>query len=166
MAFEGAGLELAYRSHARRLHAVAYHVLHDRHEAEDAVQAALLRVWSSGSYQPERGPLLPFLIACVRREALDIVRGSKRRAERERRVAPPALVPDPTAALDPIEAQRVRAALDRLSPLQRDVIVRAYYGGSTLAEVAHALDVPLGTIKSRLAEALRRLGNELSGGTP
>ena len=83
MAFEGAGLELAYRSHARRLHAVAYHVLHDRHEAEDAVQAALLRVWSSGSYQPERGPLLPFLIACVRREALDIVRGSKRRAERE-----------------------------------------------------------------------------------
>ena len=60
----------------------------------------------------------------------------------------------------------MRAALDRLSPLQRDVIVRAYYGGSTLAEVAHALDVPLGTIKSRLAEALRRLGNELSGGTP
>jgi RNA polymerase sigma-70 factor (ECF subfamily) len=164
MAFEGAGFDHAYRAYAGRLRAVAYHVLHDRDEAEDAVQSALLRVWSSRSYNAERGPLLPFLIACVRREALDVVRGSKRRNERERRFAVVPVIPDPTAALDPIEAQRVHAALERLTSVQRDVIVRAYYGGSTLSEIAQAIDAPLGTVKSRLAEALRRLGAELSGG--
>jgi len=166
MAFEGAGFDRAYRAYAGRLRAVAYHVLRDRDAAEDAVQAALMRVWSSRTYTSERGPLLPFLIACVRREALDVIRGSRRRRERELRAAPETVVPDPTAAIDPVEARRVRAALERLTPAQRDVIVRAYYGGATLAEIADTTDVPLGTIKSRLAVALRRLGGELSGGTP
>lgn len=166
MAFEGAGFDRAYRVYAGRLRAVAYHVLRDRDAAEDAVQAALLRIWSNRAYTSERGPLLPFLIACVRREALDVIRGARRRRERELRAAPETIVPDPTAAIDPVEARRVKAALERLTPAQRDVIVRAYYGGATLAEIADTTDVPLGTIKSRLAVALRRLGGELSGGTP
>src|SRR5665213_2273766 len=82
----GAG---APHAHQRAVHrvlggvAVAYDVLRDRDAAEDAVHGALMRVWSAGAYHPERGPLLPYLIACVRREALDAVRGSKRRHLRE-----------------------------------------------------------------------------------
>jgi RNA polymerase sigma-70 factor (ECF subfamily) len=164
MAFDGAEFELAYRSFGPRLRAVAFAVLGDRAAAEDAVHASLLRVWSAGAYRPERGPLLPFLIACVRREALDVARGARRLRAREQRAWSEPVLPDPTAALDPVEARRLRAALDRLSPAQREVILRAYYGGWTLAEVASATGVPLGTIKSRLSEALRRLGAALSGG--
>ncbi|HEX3463410.1 MAG TPA: RNA polymerase sigma factor [Candidatus Elarobacter sp.] len=155
----------AYRAHAARLRAVAYDVLRDRDGAEDAVHAALIRVWSAGAYRPERGALLPFLIACVRREALDALRGSKRRRLREVRASSgEPLAFDDTAALDPLEARRVRGALDALPGEQREVILRAYYGHRTLAEVAHDTNIPLGTVKSRLAAALRRLHVTLSEG--
>jgi len=164
MAFEGQAFEFAYRAHAARLRAVAFHVLGDRDAAEDAVQSALLRVWSAGAYHPDRGALLPFLIACVRREALDVMRGARRRRDRELRAVTDPVMPDPTAAIDPIEARRVRGALDTLPAAQRDVVVRAYYGNRTLSEVAGELGIPLGTVKSRLASALRRLHDALSEG--
>ncbi len=164
MAFDGAAFEAAYRAHAPRLRAVAYDVLRDREAAQDAVHAALVRVWSTGAYRPERGALLPFLIACVRREALDVARAARRRHLREARAAENPVVPDATAALDPVEARRIARALDDLPPAQRDVIVRAYYGHRTLAEIAHEHGLPLGTVKSRLSQALRRLHHALSGG--
>ncbi len=166
MAFAGGEFELAYRAYASRLRSVAFHVLRDHEAAEDAVHGALMRVWSSGAYRPERGPLLPFLIACVRRESLDQIRGARRRQARELRMAPDPIVPDPTTAIDPFEARRVRAALDALPESQRDVVLQAYYGQQTLAEIAQATGVPLGTVKSRLSQALRRLRTTLSGGLP
>ena len=166
MALDGPAFEEAYRTHAVRLRGVAFHVLRDRDAAEDAVHGALMRVWSTGAYRPERGPLLPYLIACVRREALDALRGSKRRHLREVRAGNDApRTVDETAALDPLEARRVARALERLSDVQRDVIVRAYYGHRTLAEVAHDTNLPLGTVKSRLAAGLRRLHTELTEGS-
>ena len=57
----------------------------------------------------------------------------------------------------------MRTALDALPGVQRDVILRAYYGHRTLAEVAHDTNTPIGTVKSRLAGALRRLHTTLSG---
>ena len=164
VAFDGPAFETAYRAYAPRLRAVAYDVLRDREAAQDAVHTALVRVWSAGAYRPERGALLPFLIACVRREAFDAARADRRRHLREARAAADPVVPDATAALDPVEAQRVARALAALSPAQRDVIVRAYYGHRTLAEIAREHDLPLGTVKSRLSQALRRLHLALSGG--
>jgi RNA polymerase sigma-70 factor, ECF subfamily len=164
VAFDGPAFEAAYRAYAPRLRAVAYAVLRDRESAQDAVHAALVRVWSAGAYRPERGALLPFLIACVRREALDAARASRRRNLREARAAEDPVVPDATAALDPVEALRVARALDALPAAQRDVVVRAYYGHHTLAEIARERDLPLGTVKSRLSQALRRLHLTLSGG--
>lgn len=148
----------AYRSYAKRLHAVAFRVLQDRDAAEDAVHSALMRVWSTRSYRPERGLLLSFLTACVRREAMDSRRGSQRRHEREIRAmseAPIAI--DDIAAIDPVEARRVTRALDTLRPEHRDVIELAYYRNRTLAEIAREESLPLGTVKSRLSAALRVL---------
>jgi RNA polymerase sigma-70 factor (ECF subfamily) len=159
MALDEPAFDLAYRAYASRLRAVAYDVVRDRDAAEDVVHGALVRVWSTGAYRPDRGALLPFLIACVRREAFDAIRATKRRHLREVRVASDPVVLDETAAIDPVETRRVQRALEAL----RDVILRAYYGHRTLAEVAQDTNVPLGTVKSRLAGALRRLHTALSG---
>jgi RNA polymerase sigma-70 factor (ECF subfamily) len=166
MALDEPAFDLAYRAYAPRLRAVAYHVVRDRDAAEDVVHGALVRVWSAGAYDPERGALLSFLIACVRREAFDSLRAAKRRHLREARAADDPVAPDETAALDPVEARRVRHALDALPDTQRDVILRAYYGHRTLVEVAQDTNVPIGTVKSRLAGALRRLHTALSGEPP
>lgn len=165
MALDEAAFNDAYRAHSARLRSVAYNVLHDREAAEDAVHSALTRIWSGGSYRADRGALLPFLIACVRREALDTLRGSKRRHLREvKAVADDPVTVDETAAVDPIEARRVRLALETLPEPQRDIITRAYFGHRTLLEVARESDLPLGTVKSRLAAGLRRLHTVLSPG--
>jgi RNA polymerase sigma-70 factor, ECF subfamily len=166
MALDEPGFELAYRAYAPRLRATAYAVLHDREGAEDAVHGALARVWSAGTYRPDRGALLTFLIACVRREALDVLRSSKRRHDRELRSVDSApAINDPITAIDPLEARRVKRALDALPAAQRDVVVRAYYGNRTLAEIASERGVPLGTVKSRLSAALRALQVSLSEGS-
>jgi RNA polymerase sigma-70 factor (ECF subfamily) len=163
MALDEPAFDLAYRAYAPRLRAVAYDVVRDRDAAEDVVHGALVRVWSAGAYNAERGALLPFLIACVRREAFDTLRAAKRRHLREVRAAGDPVAPDDTAAIDPVEARRMRSALEALPDSQRDVILRAYYGHRTLAEVAHDTNTPIGTVKSRLAGALRRLHTTLSG---
>jgi RNA polymerase sigma-70 factor (ECF subfamily) len=164
VAFDGVAFERAYRTHADRLRAVAFHVLHDRDAAQDAVHTALTRVWSAGAYRPERGELLPFLIACVRREAIDVARGASRRRARELRAVPDATAPDELEAIDPVEARRLQQALEMLPPAQREIIQRAYYAQRTLAEIAGESGVPLGTVKSRLSAALRRLHDALSPG--
>jgi RNA polymerase sigma-70 factor, ECF subfamily len=163
MALDEPAFDLAYRAYAHRLRAVAFDIVRDRDASEDVVHGALVRVWSAGAYKPERGALLPFLVACVRREAFDTLRAAKRRHLREVRAADDPVAPDETAAIDPVETRRVRAALDALPDTQRDVILRAYYGHRTLAEVAQDTNTPLGTVKSRLAGALRRLHTTLSG---
>jgi RNA polymerase sigma-70 factor (ECF subfamily) len=165
VAFDAVVFERAYREHADRLRAVAFHVLHDREAAQDAVHSALTRVWSSGAYRPERGALLPFLIACVRREAIDVARGASRRRARELRVVPDTVAPDELEAIDPVETQRLSRALETLPAQQREIIQRAYYAQRTLAEIADESGVPLGTVKSRLSAALRRLHAALTGGS-
>ncbi len=166
MARDEPAFDLAYRAYGPRLRAVAYAVLQEREAAEDAVHGALLRVWAAGTYRSDRGPLLPFLIACVRREALDALRSRKRRHERElRAVGSQPVAVDPIAAIDPVEARRVKVALDALPAAQRDIVVRAYFDGRTLSEIAGDTNVPLGTVKSRLSAALRALHSTLTEGT-
>ncbi len=158
------GFERAYEAYAVELCSVARHVLNDAAWAEDCVHDALLRVWRSpGCFRAERGSLRAFLITCVRNEALSELRSASRRAGRERkalRLEPPT---DEMRVVDHVEAARVRDAIAHLPPEQRDVILRAYYGNRTQAQIAEETQVPLGTVKSRASLALLKLKAELSG---
>jgi len=159
-------LARAYARYAPLLANVARHVLSDASAAEDCVHDALLRVWQTqNSYVLERGTLRAFLVACVRREALTRLRGGGRRVERERRafLLEPATEPAPEPA-DPFEAARVRAALARLPRDQRETIECAYFDNLSQTQIAQRLGVPLGTVKGRVALAMRKLKAELAGG--
>lgn len=71
---------------------------------------------------------------------------------------------DPVQCADKQElSQRVEAAINSLSPLHRDVVVLHELQGLTYQEVAATLDVPVGTVKSRLSNAFRRLRDQLGG---
>lgn len=59
------------------------------------------------------------------------------------------------------DQRRVRAAVDRLSPRQRELIEQSYWGGLTQPQLAERFDLPLGTVKSRTCEALRQLRAQL-----
>jgi RNA polymerase sigma-70 factor (ECF subfamily) len=159
-----AGLEGAYALWARILFSVARAAVHDDARAEDCVHDALVRVWRAPNhFAGNRAMLRAYLIACVRNESIAALRGQSRRDARELRAArlePESSVDAPE--VDPVEAQRLRAALERLPAEQRTALERAYYGNRTHAEIAAELGIPLGTIKSRIAMAMRKLQAELA----
>jgi RNA polymerase sigma factor (sigma-70 family) len=159
-----AALAAAYERHIRVLYAVARSVLGGDEAAEDCVHDALLRVWQTpGSYRTERGPLRAFLIACVRNEAMSMLRSGARRLAREERAERLAPVADSTfEVVDHVEARRLREALASLPAEQRAALELVYFGNRTHAQAAAQLGVPLGTVKSRISLAVRKLQSLVS----
>jgi RNA polymerase sigma-70 factor (ECF subfamily) len=132
----------------------------DRPLAEDLVQEAFLRVLRSiGQYQYPR-PFKPWLYAI----ATNLVRDHYKRAETrytvggtgEELTRGQAVRPEERVLADE-EAGQVAAAVMALPVQQREAVILRYYQSLSLAEIADALGVPLGTVKSRLYHGLRRL---------
>jgi RNA polymerase sigma-70 factor (ECF subfamily) len=156
-------LEDAYRAFASALYSVARHVLGNDSDAQDCVHDALLRVWARpGTYRPERGSLRTFLAVCVRNEAI----GRKRRAARHFQIERQLAEAEPAQPYefevgDHVERAHLREALAALPGEQREALELAYFRYLSHTQIAEALGVPLGTIKSRLALGLRKLQHAL-----
>lgn len=150
-------LEAAYHAYRRHLYGAAFGVLHDAGDAEDCVHDVLVRLWKQGhTYSPQRGSLQAFLVVCVRNEALS----RRRRAANRDRIARERLrpVPDAPPPDDPAVARLDMARLlERLNDAQQNAVRLAYYDGLTHEQIAERLGEPLGTVKSRLSNALRTL---------
>ncbi len=156
---EAAAYERAYGQYSARMYTSALRVLHDKELAHECVHDVLLRLWKKGtSYSPARGSLEAFLVVCVRNAALARVRDDARRRALLAEQPQPAIS---TLDADPFEHAHVKAALSTLSEAQMQTIELAYYRGMTHTEIAAKLDEPVGTIKSRISNALRTLREAL-----
>jgi RNA polymerase sigma-70 factor, ECF subfamily len=153
--------EAAYRRFGTRMYAAALRILRDRGGAQDCVHEVMLHLWRRGdAYQDARGSLEAFLVTCSRNSALGRLRRSERHDEIERRAGLEVVTEDELIE-DPIERDRVARAVAALTPAQAKTIELAYYGGFTHAEIARDLGEPIGTVKSRIAAALRALRHSL-----
>lgn len=158
---EESGLELLYARYGGLIFTLALRIVGDRELAREVLQDTFLRCWDgSESFDAGRGRVAWWLIGIARNRAIDLLRSRPHQArlregEQLAVIAHQSVPPD---AMDSFEVRRaVTSALQGLSAVQRQAIELAYYGGLTHAEIAHALDTPLGTIKSRTREALDRL---------
>jgi RNA polymerase sigma-70 factor, ECF subfamily len=149
--------EAAYRLHGDALYAAARGVLRDTSDAQDCVHDVMARLWQRRSaFTPERGSLRAFLAVCARNEALTRVRNASTRERILSRVVPE--VPAPRDYGDELaERESVERALSALTEKQRETIQMAYYQCLTHPEIAQRTGEPVGTIKSRLSVALRRM---------
>jgi RNA polymerase sigma-70 factor (ECF subfamily) len=95
------------------------------------------------------------------RRAIDRVRSAQASHDREERVAVRDHVPAFDEVVDTVETrleqEQVRRCVQGLTDLQRESVTLAYYGGHTYQQVAELLDVPLGTVKTRMRDGLIRL---------
>lgn len=162
----GAFSELYDRYSAAAL-GVAFKICGDKAIAEDVVQEAFLSVWRRPSaFNPERGTVAGYLFGAVHHKAVDAIRHEE--AVRRRQEAafdlPEASTDDEMvhSAWVSVRRDRVRAALQRLSGVQREALELAYLEGLTYSEVALKLSIPLGTAKTRLRDGMIRLRNLLS----
>ena len=155
----------AYQEIALR---VAYLVVRDQAEAEDATQVAFMKAYRALGRFRSGAPFRPWLLQIVRNEALNRRRGAGRRAELAFKVASDPVsgdaAPSPeTAAVQSDDRRRLLEAVGKLSPRLRDVVEYRFFLGMSEAETAQSLGLPTGTVKSRTARALERLRPLLGG---
>ncbi|WP_136707889.1 sigma-70 family RNA polymerase sigma factor [Agromyces sp. H66] len=145
-----------YDAHAPSVWRYVVHLTGDPSGADDIVQETLLRAWRSPrilAQEPESTRAWMFTVA--RNLVIDEARSAKRRHEIGVAETPDRVTADGTDAL--FESLLVEEALAGLDVEHRAVIVHAYYGGRSIAEVARRLGIPEGTVKSRLHYGLRAL---------
>jgi RNA polymerase sigma factor (sigma-70 family) len=145
---------------------VAWLTVRDPGEAEDAVQEAFVKAWRAMPRFRTDAPFRPWVLRIVSNEARNRARSSRRRDALVLREAAAAgsgdAAPSPeAAALSRDEAEALTRALDRLPERDRTVIAYRWLLELSEAETAEILGVRLGTVKSRLSRALRRLREEL-----
>lgn len=154
-------LAAVYRRYARPVWGLAMGILGDRQLAEDAVTEAFLRAWRAApSFDPTR-PLGPWLFTLGRRAALDVRRRESRPTRGDHELEQDVAIefPDISATW---EAWEVRRAVAELPPEEQLIVRLAHFDELTHAEIADALGIALGTVKSRSHRAHRRLASRLA----
>ena len=155
--------ELLYDRHARVAFSLAFRLLGDRDAAEDLVQDAFLALWRGADrYSPARGSVRTWLLSIIHHRGVDRLRTLGAMARREEALRQAELRRDdqPDAAALGIGRALAGSLRDELAALpgdQHEVLRLAYYGGFTHHEISQMLQLPLGTVKSRMRLGLERL---------
>lgn len=150
-----------YREFGGPVMTVAQSIVRDRELAADVVQQTFIKAWRAADQFDGNREFAPWLYAIARRTAIDALRVESRptRGDHE---------PEIDVGVQPDTFERtwlrfeVRQAIDALPTDEREVVRRAHDLGETHAEIAAALAIPIGTVKSRSGRAYRRLAHALS----
>lgn len=166
-----AALAKLYDRHARLLYSLILRIVEDRTDAEEVMQDTFLRIWNqAGTFDPSRGVAAAWMITIARRLAIDRTR-SRGHAARHREVTLEASANTPGTTVTPdhearmekeAQAQSVNQALGTLDSSQRDVIELAYFEGLSHGRIAERLQLPLGTVKTRIRSAMKNLRERLT----
>jgi len=154
-------VEELYARYSGPLYSLAYQVTGAERFAQDVVQEVFVALWRDANrFDPSRGAVAPWLFSLARHKAIDLVR---REANIRKRTADVDLeFHESDDDVDQETWQRIRkekvlAAIEELTPVQREALELAFFGGLTHVEVADKLEIPLGTAKTRIRSALLRL---------
>jgi RNA polymerase sigma-70 factor, ECF subfamily len=157
-----AAFEQLYDAIAGPVLGLVQRVLRDPAQSEEVAQEVLVELWRTATrYRPDRGSVRTWALTLAHRRAVDRVRSAQAATDREGRVAEATVDRPFDQVADEVtgrlEREQVRRCMGTLTDLQRESVGLAYYGGYTYREVAQLLDVPLGTVKTRLRDGLIRL---------
>jgi len=144
-------------------HALALQMLGNTDDATDVVQDAILKtLGKQGGYNAGAGPLAPWFLRVVRNGCIDLIRRRRPGNTDIDELSEPGPGPQETLELSQRDSE-LHAAMSRLSGAQRQVIVLRDYMDLSYAEIADVLDVPKGTVMSKLHRARLALKKELAG---
>jgi RNA polymerase sigma-70 factor, ECF subfamily len=160
-----------YDATSRTVFGIVLRVLRDRAQAEEVAQEVFLEAWRTATrYDSKQGTPAAWVNTIAHRRAIDRVRSVERSTQRDHRHAESERgatasdVSDLVVARD--EGGRVRRALAALPEAQRTALALAYFDGRTQREVSELLNVPLGTVKTRMRDALKKLRIHLEEAGP
>lgn len=155
---EGEALQLLFLEFNAQLHGLVRRILEDPEDAREVVQDTFIKAWRhAASYRPERGEVVSWLVFIARRTAIDRLRkGARRRLLHEALQREP--VDDTQLPYDRFEfEERVARHLDEISPAQRQALELAFFRGHSQAQIAAAMQTPVGNVKNHLRRGLQKL---------
>lgn len=141
--------------HQRMLFQYLVQITPNREVAEEILQDTFVAVWQSANTFGGRSSVRTWLIGIARRQAHNTLRRAQLSLAKEDELRDvPATEPEPEAsALSTFEREALVEGLTKLSPLHREVLVLTFVHGLSYQEIAEALRVPVGTVRSRLSNA-------------
>ena len=154
-----------YERYGRLVFSLAINAVGDPAAAEEITQDVFLRVWQRArQYRAERGKVSTWLSGIARHRAIDRLRRRGSRPE-QYSVAWADVAPGAEPSVDgpersvtlTLERARIRAAMAHLPEEQKQALALAYYQGLTQSQMAQVLDLPLGTVKTRIRLGMQKL---------
>lgn len=150
-------ISLLYDNYADTLYGVAYKVVKDEDLAQDIVQESFVKIWKkSDSYDPAKAKLFTWLFRITRNTAIDKLRSISTKSDKEIQIDVSDVYNLGEQSIRP-EFIDVKENLDKLEPKYRIVLEALFFEGMTQQEASDELDIPLGTVKSRLKIGLREM---------
>lgn len=151
---------------ASRLYGLVLRILRSPDHAAEVTQEVFVEVWrQSARYAPEKGSVLAWMSTIAHRRAVDRVRAVSSEVARDEQYAVTAVVREADQVWEGVETkmdvERVRKGMASLTPIQREALGLAYFGGYTQTQVATLLKLPLGTVKTRIRDGLIGLRDAL-----
>jgi RNA polymerase sigma-70 factor (ECF subfamily) len=155
-----------YDQTAPRVLGLVKRLLKDHAQSEEVTQEVFLEIWQNATrFDSARGSAASWMLTMAHRRAVDRIRASQAGRDRDLKIGVRDLETDYDSVTESVEIriehERVERALGRLTELQRQAVKLAYYGGLSHSEVAKLLDVPIGTVKTRLRDGMIRLRDEM-----
>lgn len=157
-----AAFRLLYAQYSSVAYGLAVRVTRDEHMAQDVLQEAFAELWAQADrFDPRTSSVRSWVTMLTHRRAVDRVRREQSDRDRVSTWARATRVGPHDAVAEVVqmraEHRQVRQAMAGLSELQRNALELAFHAGLTHTEVAQHLDIPLGTAKTRIRDALRAL---------
>lgn len=150
-------ISLLYEHYADTLYGVALKVVKDEELAQDVVQESFVKIWKkSDTYDPSKAKLFTWLFRITRNAAIDKMRSLSTKSDREIQIDVSDVYSLGVDGVQP-ELMDMRKHLRSIDPKYREVLEALFFEGMTQQEASEELDIPLGTIKSRLKIGLREL---------
>jgi len=166
-----AALSELYDLYSRILYSLVLKIVKNQEEAEDILQSVFIKIWNKAlSYNKSKGSVYSWLVTLARNSAIDKVRSKdyKANAAKISDIKEVDIINDDpdydglNSAIANERAGFVGNALNQIPPEQKVVIELAYFEGLTQVEIAEKLNIPLGTVKTRIRQALIKLEKLLS----
>lgn len=157
---DSAVLTLVYERYSAALFGVISRLVNDEHLAEDILQEAFVKIWhNAAGYDASKGRLFTWMLNICRNQAIDKLRSKGYKAGKATASDESVLLENPTKIYDDIRPETIglREIVEKLRPEWKELIDLVYFKGFTQQEVSETLNIPLGTVKTRLRSAILAL---------
>lgn len=149
-----------YDNYSAVLYGVIYKMLENRELSEDVLQEAFIKIWNNFSnYDSVKGRLFTWMLNITRNLTIDTIRskGYKKQSKIQNSENAVNNISDKANTAESFDALGIRKHLTLLKDDQKQIIDLAYFGGLTQDEISKKLDIPLGTVKTRMRTAIIEL---------